>query len=208
MSVRSTKTLMNRMTRHYRAAVCCIALLVIVACTTTTTQSFKVADAPNIAAGFIAVDADFSKYYQLLAEDMGIFFPQNARMNDEELERLRQIFREAFLAQLTDYKIVEEPGPGTLAVQASLIDLRKATYADVPNLRAEIRDVARLGELLFLMELRDSETKRVLGRAADSAAIPTFASDDGTATDWGGVEAAAENWASLFRGFLDKNLGR
>jgi hypothetical protein len=58
------------------------------------------------------------------------------------------------------------------------------------------------------MELRDSETKRVLGRAADSAAIPTFASDDGTATDWGGVAAAAENWAALFRGFLDKNLGR
>ncbi len=209
MSVRSTKTLMNGKTRHYyRAAVCCTAFLVVVACSTTTTQSFRVADAPNIAAGFIAVDADFSKYHQLLAEDMGIFFPQNARMNDEELQRLRQIFREAFLAQLTDYKIVEEPGPGTLAVQASLIDLRKATYADVPKLRAEIRDVARLGELLFLMELRDSETKRVLGRAADSAAIPTFASDDGTATDWGGVEAAAENWASLFRGFLDKNLGR
>jgi hypothetical protein len=93
-------------------------------------------------------------------------------------------------------------------VQASLIDLRKAAYVDMPNLRTEIRDVARPGELLFLMELRDSETKRVLGRAADSAAIPSFTSEDGTTTDWGGVEAAAENWASLFRGFLDKNLGR
>ena len=56
-----------------------------------------------VSKGFIAVDADFSKYNQLLAEDMGIFFPQNARMNDEELARLRQIFREAFLAQLTDF---------------------------------------------------------------------------------------------------------
>jgi len=208
MSIRSTTALMNGKTPHYRAAICCTAFLAIVGCTTTTTQSFKVADAPNIAAAFIAADADFSKYYQLLAEDMGIFFPQNTRLTDQELQRLRQIFREAFLTQLTDYKIVEEPGPGTLAVQASLIDLRKAAYVDMPNLRTEIRDVARPGELLFLMELRDSETKRVLGRAADSAAIPSFASEDGTTTDWAGVEAAAENWASLFRGFLDKNLGR
>ncbi len=208
MSIRSTKALMNRNTRHYRATVCCTAFLAVVACTTTTTQSFKVADTPNIDAGFIATDADFSKYYQLLAEDMGIFFPQNTRLQDEELQRLRQIFREAFLAQLTDYNIVEEPGPGTLAVQASLIDLRKAAYADVPNLRAELRDIARPGELLFLMEFRDSETNRVLGRAADSAAIPAFASEDGTTTDWGSVEAAAEHWASLFRGFLDNNLGR
>ncbi len=208
MSIRSTKALMNRKTRHYRAAVCCTAFLAVVACTTTTTQSFKVADTPNIDAGFIATDADFSKYHQLLAKDMGIFFPRNTHLNDEELQRLRQIFREAFLTQLTDYKIVEEPGPGTIAVQASLIDLRSAAYADVPNLRAELRHVARPGELLFLMELRDSETNRVLGRAADSAATPAFASEGGTSTDWGSVEAAAERWASLFRGFLDNNLGR
>ena len=62
MSVRNTKTLMNGNTRQYRAAVCCAAFLAIVGCSTTTTQSFRVADAPNIAAAFIAADADFSKY--------------------------------------------------------------------------------------------------------------------------------------------------
>ena len=208
MSIRSTTAFIIRKIRHYPAAICFAGLLMIAACTTTTTQSFKVADTPNIDVGFIAIDADFSTYHQLLAEDMGIFFPRSIRLKDEELQRLRQIFRDAFLTQLTNYKIVDEAGPGTLAVQASLIDLRKAVSADVPSLRAELRDIAQPGELLFLMELRDSETNRVLGRAADSAARPAFASDDNNATDWGSVEAAAEHWASLFRGFLDNNLGR
>ena len=208
MSIRSTTAFMIRKIRHYPATICFAGLLMIAACTTTTTQSFRIADTPNIDRGFIATDADFSKYHQLVADDMGIFFPQNTPLTTEQLQRIRQIFREAFLAQLTDYNIVEEPGPGTLAVQASLIDLRKAASPDVPNLRAELRDVARPGELLFLMELRDSETHRVLGRAADSAATPAFASDENNATDWGSVEAAAERWASLFRGFLDNNLGQ
>ncbi len=208
MSIRSTTAFIIRKIRHYPAAICFAGLLMIAACTTTTTHSFRIANTPNIDAGFIATDADFSKYHQLVADDMGIFFPQSTPLTTEELQRIRQIFREAFMTQLTDYKIVEEPGPGTLAVQASLIDLRKAAYADVPNLRAELRHVARPGELLFLMEFRDSETNRVLGRAADSAATPAFASEGGTNTDWGSVEAAAENWASLFRGFLDENLGR
>lgn len=208
MCVRSTKAQVKQKIRHYPAAVCLAGLLLITACTTTTTQSFRVADAPNIDAGFIATDADFSKYHQLVADDMGIYFPRNTRLNDEDLQRLRQIFREAFLTELTNYKVVDEAGPGTMAVQASLIDLRKAASADVPDLRIELRDIARPGELLFLMELRDSETSRVLGRAADSQATPTFASDNSNATDWAGVEAAAEHWASLFRGFLDNNLGR
>ena len=208
MSSRGTKVFMIRKIRHHPAAVCFTGLLMIAACTTTTTQSFKVANTPNIDVGFIATDADFSTYHQLLAEDMGIFFPRSIRLKDEELQRLRQIFRDAFLTQLTNYKIVDEAGPGTLAVQASLIDLRKAASADVPSLRAELRDVAQPGELLFLMEFRDSETNRVLGRAADSAATPAFASDDNNGTDWGSVEAAAERWASLFRGFLDNNLGQ
>ena len=188
--------------------VFCSAVLAIAACSTTTTQSFKVAESSNVDASFVAVDADFSQYHQLIGEEMGIFFPRNTPLADADLQRLRQIFRKAFLSRLDHYEIVEEPGPGTMAVQASLIDLRKAVYTDVPNIRAELRDVARPGELLFLMELRDSETDRVLARAADSTATPEFKPSSNGGADWAGVEAAAEHWASLFRSFLDNNLGQ
>ncbi len=190
------------------AGAFCSAILAIAACSTTTTQSFRVAESPNIEAAFIATDADFSKYHQLQAVDMGILFPANSGMTDEEVGRIRQIFREAFLSRLTHYKIVNTPGPGTLAVEPTLIDLRNATYADVPKLRAEIRDVAKPGALVFLMELRDSTTDRVLGRAADRTATPAFATGINKATDWDSVQAAADRWASLFRDFLDNNLGQ
>jgi hypothetical protein len=159
-------------------AVICSAFFAISACSTTTTQSFRIAESSNVEAAFIATDADFSKYHQLLAREMGIYFPQNVQMSDEDLARLRQIFRDAFLPKLDHYTIVSEPAPGTLAIQASLINLRKAGNADV------------------------------LGRAADSTSTPAFAYGDGSATDWGAVEAAAEHWSILFRDFLDNYLGK
>ena len=73
-------------------AVYCSAILALAACSTTTTQSFRVAESSNVEVAFIATDADFSKYHQLLAKDMGIFFPQNVKMSDEDLARLRQTF--------------------------------------------------------------------------------------------------------------------
>ncbi len=189
-------------------SVICSAFLAISACSTTTTQSFRVAESSNVEAAFIATDADFSKYHQLLAEEMGIFFPKNVQMSDEDVARLRQIFRDAFLPKLDHYTIVNTPVPGALAVRASLIDLRKAGVADVPHLRIELREVAKPGALVFLMEFRDPATDLVLARAADSTAAPAFAYGDGGATDWSAVEAAAEHWATLFRNFLDNNLGK
>jgi hypothetical protein len=171
--------------------VFCSAVLTIAACSTTTKQSFKAAPASKVEAAFIATDADFSRYNQLLAEDMGIFFPENVQMPEEDLKRLRQIFRDAFLPKSEHYTIVRKPATGTMAVQASLIDLRNAGVADVPYMRAELRDVAKPGALVFLMEFRDPATDKVLGRAADSAMAPTFAYGDGSATDWSSVEKAA-----------------
>lgn len=190
------------------AVILCSAMLAILGCSTTTTQSFKVAKDSKVEAAFIATDADFSKYHQLQAIDMGIHFPTNSGMTDADVLRVRQIFRQAFLGRLIHYKISELPGPGTLAVEATLIDLRKATSADVPRLRIEIRDVAQPGALVFLMELRDSETKRVLARAADRTAKPDFATGNSKETDWDTVQAAADHWATLFRNFLDNNLGK
>ena len=177
-------------------------------CTTTTSQSFNVAKNPDMEAAFVAADADFSKYDRLLAEDMGIFFPSDAAPSFEDQQRTRQIFREAFLGELGGYVIVREPSPTTLQVQATLIDYRNATGADVPNVRRALRDVARPGALLFLMELKDPESGKILARAADSASAPSFSTSPDTVTDWSAVEASAGRWAKLFRNFLDENLSK
>ena len=114
-----------------------VAGLLLAACsTTTTTQSFKKVQNSRVAASQIAVGADFGKYDRLNAVDMGIFSPKDAETSPEDLARIRQIFRDAFLSRLAGYDIVQnETGPSTLTFQATLIDFRNATADDVMSVR-------------------------------------------------------------------------
>jgi len=86
-----------------------------------------------------------------------------------------------------------------------LVDFRSATYVDASTVRRELRDIVEPGALLFLMELKDSKSGKVLARAVDSASAPAFSSST-SGTDWASVESAADRWAKLFRQFLDDNL--
>lgn len=185
-----------------------VAGLLVAACTTTTTQSFNVVKNPEVEASYVAVGADFGNYDRLYASDMGIYFPSDAAPSLDDQKRTRRIFRNAFLGELKDYQIVQEKGPSALDVQATIVDYRNAAGADVPNVRRELRDIARPGALMFLMELKDSESGEVLARAADSTSAPAFSTSPDTTTDWAAVETAALRWARLFRQFLDENLNQ
>ncbi len=181
--------------------------LLLGGCGSVETQSFRNNPNSSVETGYVAVDADFSQYQRLLIDDMGIFFPENVHMPDDETARIRQLFRTAFTKELEGYDLTQEAGPGMLQVSASLIDLRKATYAELPQLRLDMRKLAKPGALLFLMELKDSGSGRTLARAGDSTAAPQFATAENRDSDWVAVEAAAQRWAALFRTFLDENLG-
>jgi len=191
-----------------RVAALALILAAAAACSTVESQSFNVAKGGNVESAQIATDADFGRYDRLQAEEMGIFFPAGSATRQDDLLRIRQIFRSAFIRELEGYMIVQEAGPSTMRVQASLIDLRGASAGAMPQMRREIQDVARSGSLVFLMEMQDSESGRTLARAADSTSAPTFASAAGTSTDWSSVTEAANRWAVLFRQFLDQNLAR
>jgi hypothetical protein len=190
------------------AAIACLAAAGLAACGSTETQSFQVSQNSAVESAQIATDADFAIYDRLHAVEMGVFFPQGAETSPEDVQRIRDIFRATFLGQLQDYDIVTEPGPGAMTVQATLIDFREAEYQDMMSVRRELRDMAAPGKILFLMEMRDSETERVLARAADSAKTPSIADEEGEVTDWASVEDAAEHWADLFHQFLDQNFGK
>ena len=202
------------MRKNWKSAFGALAALVAAAsisggCVTeTTTQSFRVVDNGNVESSYIATDADFGKYKALLGKDMGIYYPSGVPLTPEDIHRIRQIFRSAFLSELKDYTIVTTPGPDVLSVEASLIDMRSGTYSAVPNMRSDLGDIGKPGELVFLMELKDSTSNYVLGRAADSAKAPSIATGDGRATDWPAIEDAAKHWSALFRQFLDQNLNQ
>ena len=183
--------------------------LVATGCSTTTTQSFNVVTNAQGQTALIATGADFSKFDRLNAEDMGIYFPSDAAPSTADQQRIRQIFRNAFLSELDDYEVVQgEKGPTTLSVQATLVDFRNASVRDIQSVRRELRDLAKPGVVMFMMELKDSRTDNVLARAADSAVAPPFSTSADIPTDWTAVEKAAAGWAIRFRRFLDDNLNR
>ena len=182
--------------------------LVTTGCTTTTTQSLVVNKSASVEASYVATDADFGKYDRLFASEMGIFFPTHAAPSADDQVRTRKIIREAFLGELSGYKIETKKGPTTLEVQASLIDYRSARAVDSVGIRPELRSIVKPGSILFLMELKDSKSGQVLARAGDSASAPAFSTSANTATDWSAVETAAARWAELFRIFLDENLNK
>jgi len=200
--------LICRKTRSTGMIVLAAASLLLVGCTTVTTQSFKTNKNSNIESSQIAIGADFGKYDQLTADGMGIFFPEGAAPSEEDQQRVREIFRTAFLSELQAYTIVENKGPTTLEVRPSLVDYRKSLGGDAHLVRRNLRDLAVPGSLVFLMELVDSKSGEVLARGADSASVPTFGVGDDTVTDWDAVQSAAERWAKLFRSFLDENLNK
>lgn len=176
--------------------------LVAAGCSTTTTQSFNVVTNASGETALIAPDADFSRFDRLNAEDMGIYFPSDAAPSAEDQQRIRQIFRNAFLSELGDYEVVQgEKGPTTLSVQATLVDFRNASVRDIQSVRRELRDLAKPGVVMFMMELKDSRTANVLARAADSAAAPPFSTTANVSTDWTAVEQAAAGWATRFSSF-------
>ena len=133
------------------------AMLVLTGCASVQveSQSFRVNPNSSVESAQVSIDADFSKYDRLLASELGIYFPQSHLTTADDIARIRQAFRDAFLAQLETYNIVDEPGPSTMAVDASLIDMRNAVTDEVLQMRSEIRDMAKPGTIIFLMDFRN-----------------------------------------------------
>jgi hypothetical protein len=210
MLTRRIGTCKSNPVSYLRTAVVLLTILSLAGCagSKVESQSFRVAQNSKVASAQIAVDADFGRYDRLRATELGIFFPETYLTSDEDTQRIRKIFRDAFLGELEGYAIVDESGPTTMTVEASLVDLRNSAGTQMPHMRSSIRDLATPGSILFLMEMRDSESDRVLARAADSAKSPTFSSAEGVETDWASMEDAAQHWAALFRTFLDENLNQ
>ena len=186
-----------------------LAVMQLTACSTTTiVEPFYRPEGARVEQAYISPDADFSIYTKLLAQPLEIYYPDNApEPNEEDLNRLRQSFRDAFLAELgDDYEIVQEPGPDVLTVLAQIIDLKITGALGTYEATGRLRELVTKGQMTFMMELRDSRTGRVLARAGET--------EDGASTSvsaaeasWAEVDAAAQRWAGLFRSWLDENLG-
>jgi hypothetical protein len=182
----------------------------VMACVETSVESFRKVPDSRADSVYIKSGVDFSRFRKLRVAPLEIYYSEGPVEPDpEDLARVRQIFRDAFLAAIgSDYELVDEPGPGVLGVRASLVDLELTPVTGTVPIKGRAASLVANGQLSFFMELRDSQTGEILARGGDqekaAAEIETAASD----RDWAQTEAAAMRWAQMFRDFLDDNLGR
>ena len=183
-----------------------LVLLGLSACVTTTYESYRPVRGAKMDIAYVAASADFSKYSRIMGDEMGIYFPTHVSPSEQDINRVRSAFREAFLAQLTDYEIVDKPAKDVLHIKASLVDLRDTAADRLPQLSRDINEILEPGKLTFIIEISDSKTGHALVRAADTERAPKIdLPEDGSASAVE-IRAAAEYWAELLRNFLDNNL--
>ena len=179
-------------------------------CTTTEINSYERVSSSRVDEAYLKPNTDFSRYTRLYAFPLEIYYREGeGAPTAENLERMRGIFRAAFLSAIgDDYEIVTDPAPDALGVRASLVNLQlDPVNAEIP-VGGRLRTLVANGQLTFLMELSDSVSGEVLGRAADRDPALVEPDSNAESVAWAQAEAAAARWAAIFRSFLDDNLGR
>jgi len=181
------------------------------ACVETTVESFRKVPGSRADSAYIKAGVDFSRFRRLMPAPLEIYYPDGpVEPHSEDIERLRQIFRDAFLNAIgPDYELVDEPGFDVLGVRASLVDLELAPGVGTGTLPVKGRAASLIaeGQLSFFMELTDSQTGEVLARAGDQEKTATEIDSAATDRHWEQAEAAAKRWAQMFRDFLDDSFG-
>ena len=183
--------------------------LLISSCVKTEVTRYRKVTESTVDSAYVQPGVDFSRYSRLLPVPLEIYFVEGrAAPESEDLVRIRQIFRTAFLGEIgDDFPIVQEPGSDVLGVRASLVDLELSSETGDLPVGSPAAGIVASGKLSFFMELTDSMTGEVLARAGDQEKTDSTISTVAAERDWGRVETAAQHWARLFKNFLDENLG-
>ena len=181
-------------------------------------------DRSTMDAAWVKADLDLRAYnklmlagaeiqYRLVDEKGGHYRPgrddqTEFPISEEGKARLKQTFSEEFreeLEKLERYELVTTPGPGTLLLVGTLIDVVSRTPPDDAPGRYEVY-LQDVGEATLILELRDSVTNEVLARAADRRAAESMpgAINANTVTVWSEVRRLARAWAIQLRKRLDE----
>lgn len=176
----------------------------LVGCNTVKVEQVREITRTDSKIVYVKPGVDFSRFGRLLPAPLEIgYLVKSGDLDAQNLSRIRAIFREAFVAELSgDYEVVDKPGNDVLHVRASILDLKTHGAAGQAALPEDLRRLAQTGKLTFLIELRDSKTQELLLRAGETEPD----AQQGEPGAWLEIERAAVRWAETFRDFLDQYL--
>jgi hypothetical protein len=180
----------------------------------------------RLNAVFVKPDAEIVAYRNVLLDPVEVSFARNwdpnrggrsqvGRLNASDMQAIQtglaELFRETFRAELArgGYQLVDEAGPDTLRVTASIVDL----YVTAPDTMSAGRSrtyTANSGRMTLVAELRDSITGELLARAVDARSARSAGSWGITnrVTNTADARRAMGIWATALRQALDEMYGR
>lgn len=168
---------------------------------------------------------ELSGYTKIMHQDVGVEFRPGGEsgrlfmarssggpfeVTEEQKARFREVAGEVVLEELgksEKFALVNEPGPDVLLIRTALLDVVSFVPPD-PMGRADIY-LNDIGEVTFVLEIRDSITGAIMIRAIDRDAI----GDDGMmnrtnrVTNTTDVKRLIRRWMSMLREGLDSFSG-
>ena len=177
----------DALTRGFAAALCLMASAAI-AQDSSNWDGLVEVKGKRLDAVFLLPGADFRAYKKIMMDPVEVAFVKNwardynrdaatlsQRLDQEDVDRIAQGARDAFTEVFTEeYKkagleFVTEPGPDVLRLRPGVVDLYVTAPDNMTSGRSRTYTVESGHATLFL-EVRDSTTGALLGRALDKRA--------------------------------------
>lgn len=164
---------------------------------------------------FAAPDLDLSGYDAVMLEPVTISYERGEgrmyRLGKAQMEALQQHGKAALEKQLSGddgYKVVDEPGPGTISIRASLQNVLLAFPEGANPGEAKTRADYTV-KMSLEAELVDSQTGEVLMIVADRKGDTLSTPREVTGADaWAEADKAFNYWAGILRQRLDGARGK
>ncbi len=178
----------------------------------------------RVDAAYVLPGADFRPYTKLMFDPVEVAFKKDwqknynrdastlsQRLSEEDIQKIAgaaregfaEVFNEAFKAK--GLEIVTAPGPDVLRIRPGVIDL----YLTAPDTMTASRSrtyTTEAGEATLFIEVRDSTTGALLGRALDRRATRNSGrvSISNSVTNTSDFRALFKQWAEIcIKGFED-----
>ncbi len=168
-------------------------------------------------------DIDLSSYTSILPVSLGIEYTEVANkantavtrtqrgpyfIDDKARAEFEALVSEIFMEELQKsdrFRIVDERGPNTLIVAGGLLDVTSQVPPTQVGSSSRIY-LSSIGDATLVLEIRDSETNRILARAIDRRAAEPIGSSFQTSnsvTDTAEIRRLIRYWATGLREALD-----
>lgn len=151
----------------------------------TTWDNLVLVPSKRLDLVYLLPGADFRSYSKVMLDPTEVAFKKNwlrdyntssmgrmARLDESDMQRVMDAVRTEFgdimakACREAGYEVVQAPGPDVLRIRTGVLNL-SVSAPDVPTAGRSRTFAQEAGEATLMVEVRDSQTNALLGRAVD-----------------------------------------